>query len=303
MPIPVVTFPDLTDNKKNVNLDADPFTETISVKVNDEEVAEPTIEYESSNTEYATVDNNGEVTIIGEGATTITAKVAACQTYAAVEASYVLTIISSLLPETKAAAIAEINAAADAAKAEIDAASTYPSADAVKTEYKGKIDIAVGEAKAAIENATTIADVDAQRSQCTLTINTIVAEAKTAIAPINKLEGYREKVIGEIEKARTEAPLPALEEEQKAFLNEIVNDAIAAVRTAETEADIKRAEDKIFFILSMYPAGKIDGVAELLGDMAEPCTGCTAVEVTDGTTTVTLYKPTKVRYIKVPSEE
>ena len=60
-----------------------------------------------------------------------------------------------------------------------------------------------------------------------------------------------------------------------------------------------------------YAAGKNDGIvegkaaakAELLGDMAEPCTGCTAVEVTDGTTTVTLYNATGVDYIKVPSEE
>ena len=44
--------------------------------------------------------------------------------------------------------------------------------------------------------------------------------------------------------------------------------------------------------------GKAAGKAEVLGDMAEPCTGCTAVEVTDGTTTVTLYNATNVGYIK-----
>ena len=44
--------------------------------------------------------------------------------------------------------------------------------------------------------------------------------------------------------------------------------------------------------------GKAAGKAEALGDMAEPCTGCTAVEVTDGTTTVTLYNATNVGYIK-----
>ena len=44
--------------------------------------------------------------------------------------------------------------------------------------------------------------------------------------------------------------------------------------------------------------GKAAGKAEALGDMATPCTGCTAVEVFDGTTTVTLYKPTNVGYIK-----
>ena len=47
-----------------------------------------------------------------------------------------------------------------------------------------------------------------------------------------------------------------------------------------------------------YARGKAEAKAELLGNMGTPCTGCTAVEVTDGTTTVTLYKPTKVSYIK-----
>ena len=45
-------------------------------------------------------------------------------------------------------------------------------------------------------------------------------------------------------------------------------------------------------------AGKAEAKKELLGAMGEECTDCTAVEVTDGTTTVTLYKPTKVGYIK-----
>ncbi|MCQ2313525.1 MAG: leucine-rich repeat domain-containing protein [Paludibacteraceae bacterium] len=44
--------------------------------------------------------------------------------------------------------------------------------------------------------------------------------------------------------------------------------------------------------------GKAAGNAEVLGAMAEPCTNCTAVEVTDGTTTVTLYNATNVGYIK-----
>ena len=44
--------------------------------------------------------------------------------------------------------------------------------------------------------------------------------------------------------------------------------------------------------------GKAAGKAELLGNMATPCTNCTAVEVTDGTTTVTLYNATNVGYIK-----
>ena len=44
--------------------------------------------------------------------------------------------------------------------------------------------------------------------------------------------------------------------------------------------------------------GKAAGKAEALGAMGEECTGCTAVEVSDGTTTVTLYNATNVGYIK-----
>ncbi len=47
-----------------------------------------------------------------------------------------------------------------------------------------------------------------------------------------------------------------------------------------------------------YKKGKEDGIEEALGAMGEPCTDCMAVEVTDGTTTVTLYAPTGVDYIK-----
>lgn len=61
-------------------------------------------------------------------------------------------------------------------------------------------------------------------------------------------------------------------------------------------------EGKATAYVEGYNAGKAAGIeegkAELLGNMATPCTDCTAVEVTDGTTTVTLYKPTNVSYIK-----
>ena len=82
--------------------------------------------------------------------------------------------------------------------------------------------------------------------------------------------------------------------------------------SAKIDATGKGAENVTGFqnIITAYKKGKEDGYAEgieegkaaakaeLLGDMGTPCTDCTAVEVTDGTTTVTLYKPTKVGYIK-----
>ncbi len=51
------------------------------------------ITYESSNKEVATVDGDGNITIVGAGTTIITAIVAATDTYAAGSASYTLTVI------------------------------------------------------------------------------------------------------------------------------------------------------------------------------------------------------------------
>lgn len=51
------------------------------------------VTYQSSNPEIATVDNRGNITAIAAGTTTITASVAATDTYAAGSASYTLTVI------------------------------------------------------------------------------------------------------------------------------------------------------------------------------------------------------------------
>lgn len=52
-----------------------------------------TVTYNSSNTDVATVDDNGNITVISTGETTIKAKVANTETYAAGFASYTLTVI------------------------------------------------------------------------------------------------------------------------------------------------------------------------------------------------------------------
>ncbi len=52
-----------------------------------------------------------------------------------------------------------------------------------------------------------------------------------------------------------------------------------------------------------YNKGKEDGIEEVLGAMGEPCDDCTAVEVTDGTTTVTLYNPKNVQFKKIQQQK
>lgn len=56
-------------------------------------ISDGEITYKSSNPEIATVDNSGNITAIAAGTTTITASVAATDTYAAGSASYTLTVV------------------------------------------------------------------------------------------------------------------------------------------------------------------------------------------------------------------
>ncbi len=83
LPVPQVSFEDGNAVTKDMNVKnyVNPLT-----KEGDGEVT-----YTSSDETVAEVDAEGVITITGEGVTTITAKVAACATYAAAEASYVLT--------------------------------------------------------------------------------------------------------------------------------------------------------------------------------------------------------------------
>lgn len=84
LPTPTITFADGNMVAKDMNTIG--YVNTLT-KDGDGEVT-----YTSSDETVAEVDAKGVITIIGEGVTTIKVKVAACQTYAAAEASYVLTI-------------------------------------------------------------------------------------------------------------------------------------------------------------------------------------------------------------------
>ena len=83
-----------------------------------------------------------------------------------------------------------------------------------------------------------------------------------------------------------------------AYLQSLLAEEVAKINSAVNRTQVNErkqtAIDKLTIVVNNYVASK----AELLGNMATPCTGCTAVEVTDGTTTVTLYNPTNVGYIK-----
>ena len=83
-----------------------------------------------------------------------------------------------------------------------------------------------------------------------------------------------------------------------AHIRAMADAAVAAVKAATTDEEISSIMSVFFSNLASAQGLYAEAKTELLGEMATPCTDCTAVEVTDGTTTVTLYKPTKVSYIK-----
>ena len=89
---------------------------------------------------------------------------------------------------------------------------------------------------------------------------------------------------------------------ESAYLQSLVAEYVTNIKNAPNRKTIntnkQAAIDILTPIMAIYPSVFAEGQAAALGNMAEPCTGCTAVEVTDGTTTVTLYNPTKVSYIK-----
>lgn len=97
---------------------------------------------------------------------------------------------------------------------------------------------------------------------------------------------------------------------ESAYLQSLVAEYVTNINNATNKPEVnsikQAAIEKLTPIVAVYPsifnegdaAGKATGKAELLGNMGEPCTSCTAVEVTDGTTTVTLYNATGVGYIK-----
>lgn len=87
---------------------------------------------------------------------------------------------------------------------------------------------------------------------------------------------------------------------QNTEINKMIDGAFNDILRGGPDATpgIEEILEQIMPIITSVQIGKEEGQAEALGAMGTPCTDCTAVEVTDGTTTVTLYNPTNVGYIK-----
>ena len=83
-----------------------------------------------------------------------------------------------------------------------------------------------------------------------------------------------------------------------AYLNSLVADEMAAINNATTIEII--TENKVAALAKLSAAVPLYKTikAEAFGEMGTECDDCPAVEVTDGTTNLKLYNPTKVSFIK-----
>ena len=90
---------------------------------------------------------------------------------------------------------------------------------------------------------------------------------------------------------------------KNAELNAWIDAAIADIKKGRQDATptIDDIMDQILYMINLFQDGKAEGKADLLGTMGTKQAG-PAVEVSDGTTTVTLYNPKKVNFIKVETE-
>ena len=166
------------------------------------------------------------------------------------------------LAEYKAAAIAEIKQLATDAKTAIDAASPYKAADAIKLDYKAKIDLIVEAAIEAInsDEATTVARVDELRSLAVLRINGRKEEALTAIAKINEFEDAKVQAIADITNARQGI--------QNENLNNWIEAAISDIQHGAPDATpgIDEIKEEILNLINFFKEGKAEG--ETTGDAA-----------------------------------
>lgn len=83
-----------------------------------------------------------------------------------------------------------------------------------------------------------------------------------------------------------------------AYLNGLIANEMAAINNATTIEII--TENKVAALAKLSAAVPVYKTikAEALGEMGTECEECPAVEVTDGTTNLKLYNPTKVSFIK-----
>ena len=133
------------------------------------------------------------------------------------------------------------------------------------------------------------------------------AIAEKAITDINNatsegdINTIKEKALVDIAKAEAIAEiLSASQGIKNTELNNWIDAAIKEIKIGSPDAtpSIDDIKDQILYMINLFQNGKAEGKSDVLGTMGTEQEG-PAVEVSNGTTTVTLYNPTKVNFIKV----
>ncbi len=195
-------------------------------------------------------------------------------------------IYAIFLANARTAAINAIQATANSAKAEIDAASTYKAAKETQDYYKNLIDTTVNTATDSINDATTGAGADKQRSFYTLSINEIRDQALVKIDAIAEIATARQGI-------------------KDTDLNNWIDAAINDIQKGSQDAtpSIDEIKDQILYMINLFQNGKAEGKTEAFGTLGTKQNG-PAVEVIDqDDNSVILYNPKKVNFIKVTSNE
>lgn len=132
-----------------------------------------------------------------------------------------------------------------------------------------------------IENVETMSDENL----------TIIENAKNAALAV-----ISQAIIRNARNAAIEAIEAAIQGQTSAYITDLAQQYIGIINTATDVTAINNAKETALEVLNAAMGAYQAGKAEALGEMAEPCDDCPAVEVTKGTTTIRLYNPDKVEF-------
>ena len=199
----------------------------------------------------------------------------------------------------------------------------YPELSDYKEVAETTIDNAAASANAAIDATTAMQQIKDQAKTNIVRIVLVGTSSVRSATTAPKIKELLEQTLAEI--ALVPVKVAAIGDIQAAgqgiqntelnlWIEAAINDILGKGTTDEEEVDRISGEilNAIHFFkdgiaegdAAGYERGKAEGIeqgkaeaqTELLGEMGEPCVGCTAVEVKKGDKTVILYAPESVDY-------
>ena len=163
----------------------------------------------------------------------------------------------------------------------------------VEIEQDPYLDIkaaAVAEIDAAIEGVT-----DASIIAIATTAKTNIFFART----IEDINSIKTQALADIVIAKSIIEInAAIDETDNDNVKAVATHAATAINAAETSADVNTIKTFALAAIASARAAYIAGKEETLDEMGTPCEDCPAVEVSKGTTSIRLYNPEKVEFMR-----